>query len=179
MTLFLPNGYKVFQDKCQKFEPKGTWDKDPEWMSQGFKASGKDVKVSDEVVLMAWDLPGNFCPACKSNTANPGGRCETLFEGFSLSYCRGQCTPSLGTFIFEEHRPDLHMKPGDLVRYRRCAKCNHDNLFNQNAATFICTKEAWEEAAAREQEKFQLAIEGKIKALILGGDHPITEQHRY
>lgn len=179
MTLFLPNGYKEFQDKCQLYEPKGKWDKDPDWLTKGFKQQNLNVNISDEVALLAWNLPGNFCPSCRSNTADPSGRCQTLFEGFSLAHCRGQCTPALGTFIFEEHRPDLHMKPGDVIRYQRCAKCNHDNLFGKNEASFICSKEAWEEAATREQENFQLAIEGKIKSLILAGERPIAEQHRY
>lgn len=179
MTLIFPRGYKEFQEKCRLYEPKGTWDKDPKWMTEGFKASGKDVKISDEIVLLAWNLPANFCPSCRSNNIDPKARCQTLFEGFGLSYCRGQCTPSLGMFVFEEWRPDLQMKPGDVVRYNRCAKCNHDNLFGKNEASFICSKEAWEEAAAREQENFQLAIEGKIKSFILSGERPIAEQHRY
>lgn len=179
MTLILPKGYKAFQDKCKLYEPKGTWDKDPKWLTEGFKASGKDVKISDEIALLAWNLPANFCASCGSNTADPSGRCQTLFEGFSVSYCRGQCTPALGTFIMEEHKPELHMRPGDVIRYQRCAKCNHNNLFSKKEASFICTKDAWEEAASREQENFQLAIEQKIKSLILAGERPITEQHRF
>lgn len=180
MTLFFPNGYKQFQDKCEKFEPKGTFDKDPEWLTKGFKAKTEIDKSQEEVALLAWALPGNFCPACRSNTVNPDSesRCQTLFEGFLPAHCRGQCTPSLGVFIFDEHRPDLRMRPGDVVRYQRCAKCNHENLFGKNEASFICPKEAWDTAATRQQENFQIAIEGKIKALILAGDSPLAEQYR-
>lgn len=179
MTLFLPNGYGEFQEKCRLYEPKGTWDKDPEWLTKGFKPTKAADKKPDEIPILAWNLPHTFCPACGSNSTNPQGKCDTLFEGFALSNCRGQCTRSLGTFVFEEHRPDLHMKPGDVIRYSRCAKCNHDNIFGKNEASFICTEDAWEEAAAREQERFQLAIEGKVKAFISSGERPLSEQIRF
>lgn len=176
--LIFPNGYSEFQEKCRLYEPKGTWDKDPAWLSEGFKPSGKEVKISDEVALLAWNLPGHFCASCRSNSADPAGRCGISFEGLAMSLCRGQCTPSQGVFVFDEHRPDLHMRPGDVVRYQRCAKCNHENIFSKNEASFICTEEAWEEAATREQEKFQTAIESKIKSFILSGERPFTENYR-
>lgn len=176
MTLILPNGYKEFNERRRLYDQRGTFDKDPKWLTEGFKPQ-KEREIAIADTRLAWNVPPSFCPSCESTNADPRGSCNIFFDGMVRSHCRGQCTPSAGMFVFKEHRPDLRMQPNDVIRYQRCAKCRHHNLFNTDEASFICPQDAWEVAASREQDKFQEAIEGFIRTRISSGDEPITESY--
>ncbi|HEY9684702.1 MAG TPA: hypothetical protein V6C86_24185 [Oculatellaceae cyanobacterium] len=151
--LILPKGYKQFNEKLATWDPKN--ERKRNWQEDGFETP--DVVRKDVPERAAWDIPANFCPDCGRNQIyNPGRP---------------------GIFIFPNAKPELHMRKGDCIHYRRCSDCTKFSVFERENGTnvVIFSDGDWKRARARAQTRIQENLETYIKSRILAGENPMTE----
>lgn len=156
--LILPKGYAAKKAEWAIEETTGILDK-PTLKETGFSVT-QEVDKRDDMLgtVLKWLLPETFCPDCERRDAEP---------------CPEQ---SEGVYVFDEPRPDLEVRPGDVIIYYRCKDCYEASLWDEKSKLRL---PPMYQAKYRRAKRVGKNVVSWIKAQLAGGNRPLTEGHSH
>lgn len=158
--LILPQGYEKWKEETSIDESTGMLDK-PTLRETGFKVT-QEIDKRDDLLgsVLKWVLPDTFCADCGRKDISP----EKAQGGTN------------GTYVFDEPRPDLQMRPGDVLHYPVCVDCYEASLWDDKSRLILPPSQ---QLKYRRAQRIGRNCQSYIKMLVIRGDKPLTEDHSY
>lgn len=158
--LILPKGYEHKKREWAVEETTGILDA-PTLRETGFKVT-QEIDKRDDLLgsVLKWIIPDTFCPDCERKDISP----EQALEGLN------------GTYTFDEPRPDLQMRPGDVLQYGICGDCYQASMWDDSSRLQL--PPAYR-AKFRRAQRIGRNCQSWIKMMISRGDKPVVEGHSY
>lgn len=158
--LILPKGYQAWKDELSQVEYHGTLEKATVRETGFTQTEHMDKRDDIHGTILKWDLPDTFCPDCERTTIDP----TNAFNG------------SQGVWTFDEPRPEIKMRPGDVLLYNVCGDCREAAIWDDSSKLQL--PPSYRAKFRRAQRIAQNCVLW-IKARIISGEEPVNEGHSY